>query len=108
MLASISRKLAKATFHLANDRFTKLLKPESPRFIMLEPTVRCNLHCITCTRDSVIHTYKKTDLTTGDVDKILSFFPKLESIKFQVSDPFLRPRYFTSGGHDIQARLKHK
>ena len=104
MLASISRKLAKATFHLGNDRFTKLLKPESPRFIMLEPTVRCNLHCITCTRDSVIDTYKKTDLTTDDVDKILSLFPKLESIKFQgLGEPLL-----TRNVEEILERFKER
>ncbi|MDB3945457.1 radical SAM protein [Gammaproteobacteria bacterium] len=57
---------------------------------MLEPTVRCNLHCITCTRDSVIHTYKKTDVTEEDIDKILSFFPKLDAIKFQgLGEPLL-------------------
>ena len=61
-----------------------------PRHIQIEPTVRCNLHCITCTRDSVIDSYKKMDMTLDDIDTILRLFPDLQSIKFQgLGEPLL-------------------
>ncbi|MCX6967074.1 MAG: radical SAM protein, partial [Verrucomicrobia bacterium] len=67
--------------------------PGSPTDIQLEPTVRCNLHCITCSRDTVIGSYKKTDLELTEVDQILSLFPNLRSVKLQgLGEPMLHPQ----------------
>ena len=70
MLESIPRKIEKIRFHIGLGRFGKNDMADTPTHIQIEPTVRCNLHCITCTRDTVISTYKKMDLSLEEIDKI--------------------------------------
>ena len=93
MLKSIRRKFEKVKFHLQLDRFNKGEIALIPTYIQLEPTVRCNLNCITCTRNKVIGTYKKFDLSLEETDKIISFFPNLNSVKLQgLGEPLLHPQ----------------
>ncbi len=93
MLRSIRRKFEKVRFHLRLDRFDKKETALTPTYIQLEPTVRCNLNCITCTRDKVIKDYQKFDLTLEEADKILSLFPNLNSVKLQgLGEPLLHPQ----------------
>ncbi len=93
-------RIADGIYHTRKTTsFEKSLTAPLPRRIQIEPTVRCNLHCITCTRDSVIDSYKKMDMTLEDIDKILTLFPDLQSIKFQgLGEPLLTK--------NIQAILK--
>lgn len=93
MLKSVRRKFRKAMFHIELGRFDKSEITAPPTHIQLEPTVRCNLHCITCSRDTVISTYKKMDLTLDEIDRILSFFPRLKSVKLQgLGEPLFHPQ----------------
>lgn len=92
-LRSIRRKLQKARFYLGLCRFDRKEKTDLPRHIQLEPTVRCNLHCLTCSRDKVIDSYRNVDLSLEAIEKIISFFPRLKSIKLQgLGEPFLHPQ----------------
>jgi len=93
VLKSFSRKIGKIKFHVGLGRFKKKETADTPTHIQLEPTVRCNLHCITCTRDTVIPTYSKMDLTVEEINKILSFFPNLKSVKLQgLGEPLFHPQ----------------
>jgi MoaA/NifB/PqqE/SkfB family radical SAM enzyme len=79
----MKHQLEKIAFHLRRDRFPRAVKAPSPTHIQIEPTVRCNLKCVTCTRETVIGTYAKTDMSLADIEKILRLFPRLEAVKFQ-------------------------
>lgn len=93
MLRSISRKFEKVRFHLSLDRFNKDEVALNPTHLQLEPTVRCNLNCLTCSRSKVIGTYKRFDLTLDEIDRILAFFPNLNSVKLQgLGEPLLHPQ----------------
>lgn len=90
MLQSVQRKIEKAGFHIGFRFYRKIEAPPVPVHIQLEPVVRCNLHCISCVRDNVIDAYPKRDLTLEDVDRIISLFPRMQSVKLQgFGEPFL-------------------
>ena len=92
-LRSLYRKAEKFYTSRKITSFDKALTVPLPRHIQIEPTVRCNLHCITCTRDSVIDSYKKMDMTLEDIDTILALFPNLRAVKFQgLGEPLLAKR----------------
>lgn len=94
MLRSIRRKFKKIMFHLEIlDLYQKKELAETPTYIQIEPTVRCNLDCITCSRGKVIQTYRKMDITLEEIDKILSFLPNLKSVKLQgLGEPLFHPQ----------------
>lgn len=102
MLSSTKRKFRKVMFHLELGRFRKIA--DYPAHIQIEPTVRCNLNCVTCTRKKIISTYKKMDIGIDEIDKILSCFPRLKSVKLQgLGEPLLCPQI-----EDILKKLKNK
>lgn len=80
---SLARKADKASFHLAQDFYQKNLIAPLPTHIQLEPTVRCNLHCTTCSRDSVIASYQKMNMSLQEIHHILELIPSLKTVKFQ-------------------------
>lgn len=89
-VASLIRKAEAVYEGRQRSRFTPTLAPPLPTHIQLESTVRCNLHCITCTRDQVIGSYKKMDLSLDEIDHVLALFPDLRAIKFQgLGEPLL-------------------
>jgi len=89
-LIPLKRKLRKVLFHVSRSRYQKQVHVNLPKLIQIEPTVRCNMHCETCIRDTVLGTYKKTDMDKVDLLKILRLFPDLECIKFQgLGEPLL-------------------
>ena len=92
-MMDIKRKAKKVIFHILMDRYHKKNIVSEPTFIQLEPTVRCNLDCITCSRPQVINEYKKMDMDIDEIGKIITFFPKLKSIKLQgLGEPLLHPQ----------------
>ena len=61
-----------------------------PEWIQLEPTPRCNLHCGTCTRETMAPERLNKDLSLDEFKKIVSQFPTLKEIKFQgMGEPLL-------------------
>jgi radical SAM protein with 4Fe4S-binding SPASM domain len=61
----------------------------SPEYLMIEPTNRCNLDCITCTRASLDQI---GDLSYDNLQKILDKFPDVKTIKFHgLGEPMLTP-----------------
>lgn len=80
-------------FHLNIWNFKKVEVADSPTHIQIEPTVRCNLDCVTCSRSSVISKYKRMDLSLEEIDKIISLFSRLKSVKLQgLGEPFFHPQ----------------
>ena len=80
-------------FHLNIWNFKKVEVAASPTHIQIEPTVRCNLDCVTCSRSSVISKYKRMDLSLEEIDQIISLFPRLKSVKLQgLGEPFFHPQ----------------
>lgn len=70
-----------------NDYIQELLS--SPEYLMIEPTNRCNLNCITCTRASLD---KIGDISYENLEKILDAFPDVKTIKFHgLGEPLLTP-----------------
>lgn len=68
-----------------------------PTFVQLEPTTRCNLRCIMCTRCTLNPKRLNKDLTLEDFKKIIKQIPTLRGIKIQgMGEPFLNPEL-----HDI-------
>ena len=69
---SLNRKLRKALFHfeIENGYKKKLIMP-LPKYIQLEPTIRCNYDCIGCTRLTVLKD-RVMDISFNQVQKILS------------------------------------
>lgn len=58
-----------------------------PEYLMIEPTNKCNLKCITCSRES-IENFGEMDFTT--FKKIIDIFPKVKNIKFHgLGEPLL-------------------
>lgn len=93
MLKSMFRKYKKVKFHLNIDSFEKREIADLPTHIQIEPTVRCNLDCITCSRGQVIQNYKKMDMSLEEIDQILSFLPNLRSVKLQgLGEPLFHPQ----------------
>lgn len=89
-IASLIRRAEAVYEGRKRGRFRPTLAPPPPTHIQLESTVRCNLHCITCTRDQVIGSYKKMDMSLDEIDHVLALFPALRSIKFQgLGEPLL-------------------
>ena len=89
-VSSLLRKAEAVYEGRRRGRFTPTLAPPLPTHIQLESTVRCNLHCITCTRDQVIGSYRKMDMSLDEIDHVLALFPDLQSIKFQgLGEPLL-------------------
>ncbi len=85
------RRKAAAVYHTRRqNRFEPSLAPPRPLHIQLEPTVRCNLHCLTCTRDQVIGSYARADMSLDQIDHILALLPGLQAVKFQgLGEPLL-------------------
>lgn len=84
------RKFRKIWFHWELGRFSPTLQPRLPTHIQLETTVRCNLHCSTCTRDSVIDSYSHQNMNVVQVESILNQLPNLKSVKLQgLGEPLL-------------------
>ena len=94
MLESIPRKFKKVKFHLeVLEWYKKQEVADSPSYIQIEPTVRCNLDCVTCSRGKVIQTYRKMDLTLEEIDKVLANFPRLKWVKLQgLGEPLFHPQ----------------
>lgn len=93
MLESIPRKFEKVRFHVGIDRYEKKEIADTPTHVQIEPTVRCNLDCITCSRGKVIQTYRKMDLSLEEIDKILSSLPNMKSVKLQgLGEPLFHPQ----------------
>jgi len=68
-----------------------------PAVIQLEPTTRCNLRCIMCTRCTLNPTRLNKDLSLEDFKKIIKQIPTLRWVKLQgMGEPFLNPEL-----HDI-------
>jgi radical SAM protein with 4Fe4S-binding SPASM domain len=89
---SLIRATEKAFFHISQSHFRKKLIVDPPIHVQIEPTVLCNLSCVTCTRENVIKSYKRTSLGPNDIDYILKLIPTLKSIKFQgLGEPLLTP-----------------
>jgi len=63
-----------------------------PVFIQLEPTTKCNLSCIMCTRHTLNPKRLNKDLTLENFKKIVKQIPTLKKIKLQgMGEPFLNP-----------------
>ncbi len=94
MLESARRKLGKIMFHLEMfDWYRKKETAPAPTYLQIEPTVRCNLNCLTCTRNKVIQDYKNMDMSLEAVDRLLSYFPGLSSVKLQgLGEPLFHPQ----------------
>lgn len=60
-------------------------------FLQIEPTTRCNLHCVTCTHRDGLPT---VDLSLETLTKILKNHRKIRVIKLQgLGEPFMHPQF---------------
>ena len=94
LLKSANRKLRKALFHFEiENRYKKKLVMPLPKYIQLEPTIRCNYDCVGCTRLTVLKD-RVLDISVDQVKKILKLIPTLKKIKLMgLGEPFLHPEY---------------
>ncbi len=94
MFKSLQRRIEKIKF----DRYFNIYKKaefvkDLPTFIQIEPTLRCNLHCATCIRDNVVMGHDQKDLSIENIERIVSRFPNLRSVKLQgLGETFLHPQ----------------
>lgn len=87
------RRLSKIFFHLQLNRFSAHKPLAGPQHLQIEPTVRCNLECTTCSRESVIASYSRLDLEVQQIKKVRKELPLLKSVKLQgLGEPFLHPQ----------------
>ncbi|MBS3053480.1 MAG: radical SAM protein [Candidatus Aenigmarchaeota archaeon] len=105
---SIIRKINKARFHRELVKFEKKEQIGKITHIQLEPTAKCNLHCITCSRDAEIRNYTKLNMSLEELDKVLSMLPDLKSIKLGgLGEPLMHPELelFLKKIHDRGVRI---
>ena len=107
-MQGLVRKINKVRFHRQLIKFKKQERVSKITHIQLEPTARCNLHCITCSRDDEIKNYTKMDMALEDLDKVLSMLPHLKSIKLGgLGEPLFHPQLeeFLKRIHDRGIRI---
>ena len=91
-MLNIIKKINKARFHKELMSFKKTEDAGKITHIQLEPTAKCNLACITCTRPSELKEYKKLDMTLLELDKLLSSLPDLKTVKLGgLGEPLYHP-----------------
>lgn len=89
-MLAFRQMIEKIRFHTGLYHHRKSATPSLPTHIQIESTVRCNLACQTCTRESVISSYRKMDMSGDEIDHILNSLPNLTSIKLQgLGEPLL-------------------
>lgn len=96
-LKNVVEGLRNRRFNLLFIYFLKFMKFKYkkmplPYHIQLEPTTKCNLNCMTCTRKDLDKNSFNKDLSFENFKKIVDEIPSLMSIKLQgMGEPFLNP-----------------
>lgn len=107
MIKTTIRRSKKVFFHLGKNKFKKsLLVPiEQVKHVQIEPTIRCNFQCLTCSRPmDMAKTHEKVDLEPEEMEQILRTLPSLQTIKLQgLGEPFLHPNF-----EDILKKVQEK
>ncbi|MCC7516272.1 MAG: SPASM domain-containing protein [Pseudomonadales bacterium] len=84
------------SFYSGMLRYTPTLLPELPTHVEVEPTTRCNATCGTCSRSSLARDDMKNDLLPATMERILSSFPNLKSLRLVgLGEIFLNPKIET-------------
>lgn len=92
-MTGILRKINKFRFHNEMAKFARSEQMGKITHIQMEPTVRCNLNCITCTRSEVLANYSRMDMSLEELDKILSMLPDLKTVKLGgLGEPLFHPQ----------------
>ncbi len=73
----------------------KKQKMPLPSFVQIEPTTRCNLNCVMCTRSKMNRNRLNHDLSFEQFKKILQEIPSVRTIKLQgMGEPLLNENLF--------------
>jgi radical SAM protein with 4Fe4S-binding SPASM domain len=100
MIFSRLQRLAKKYFiHRALNKISLSVPVRSPTYLEIEPTAKCNLKCIFCSRRNGGMSRSKEDLSQEDTDRILTLFPELKYVNLQgLGETFLN--------HDLENIMK--
>ena len=80
-----------------------------PILIQLEPTTRCNLNCLTCTRHTFSVSRLNRDLTLDEFKYIIENIPTLRKIKIQgMGEPFLNRHIWGILEYGVSKGIKFK
>lgn len=91
-MLKIINKINKARFHRELMSFRKSELAGKITHIQMEPTAKCNLACITCTRPSELKEYKKLDMSLAELENILRLLPDLKTVKLGgLGEPLYHP-----------------
>ncbi len=106
MLKTIKKKIKSAKRDLCVRRMRAIPEPSS---IQLEPTTKCNLKCVTCSRHTFSASRLNRDLTLDEFKYIIDSIPTLKKIKIQgMGEPFLNKHISEILEHGFLKGIKFK
>lgn len=106
MLRKVKRKIKSIRRELCIKKLRDIPEPSS---IQIEPTTKCNLKCVTCSRHTFSASRLNRDLTLDEFKYIIESIPTLKKIKIQgMGEPFLNRHIWDIIEYGVLKGIKFK